>query len=161
MATVRCFWHGFIHRGTTFIYVQNSRPPYSSPFAKCLKGATHNQPFHLCWCSVYWLPYITDKFTSCVVPGLSKWLFHYSGELVIAHRVSTVNVPESPIAIDARGPWQQQRCVFVHCHEKWWDSVPPSDVVFSWVHAITISSPKWKNQCKGPGTTQAINSSVL
>ena len=26
-----------------------------------------------------------------------------------------------------------------------------------WVHAITISSPKWKNHCEGPGTTQDMN----
>ena len=30
-----------------------------------------------------------------------------------------------------------------------------------WVHAITISSPKWKNHCEEPGTTQEINISVL
>ena len=39
-------------------------------------------------------------------------------------------------------------------------SVPPS-VVFSWIHAIMISSPKWKNHCEGPGTTQEMNLSVL
>ena len=26
-----------------------------------------------------------------------------------------------------------------------------------WVHAITISSPKWNNHCEGPGTTQEMN----
>ena len=30
-----------------------------------------------------------------------------------------------------------------------------------WVHAITMSSPKWKNHCDGPSTTQEINVSVL
>ena len=30
-----------------------------------------------------------------------------------------------------------------------------------WLHAITISSPKWKNHCEGPGTTQEMNFSVL
>ena len=30
-----------------------------------------------------------------------------------------------------------------------------------WVHAITISSPKWKNHCEEPGTTQEINLSML
>ena len=30
-----------------------------------------------------------------------------------------------------------------------------------WVHAITISSPKWKNYCEVPGTTQEMNLSVL
>ena len=32
-----------------------------------------------------------------------------------------------------------------------------------WVHAITITSPKWKkkNHCKGPGITQEMNLCVL
>ena len=30
-----------------------------------------------------------------------------------------------------------------------------------WVHAITISSPKWKHNCEGSGTTQEMNLSVL
>ena len=30
-----------------------------------------------------------------------------------------------------------------------------------WVHAMTISSPKWKNLCEAPGTTQEMNLSVL
>ena len=37
----------------------------------------------------------------------------------------------------------------------------PSVVVFSWVHAITISSPKWRNYFEGTSTTQGINLSVL
>ena len=41
------------------------------------------------------------------------------------YRVSTVDVPESPIASCARGPWQQ-RCDSLHCYEEW------SSVVFSW-----------------------------
>ena len=58
-----------------------------------------------------------------------------------SHRVSTVDDPESPILIGARGPWQQ-RCDSLLCHEEWWGSVPPSVAVFSWVHAIKISSPE-------------------
>ena len=30
-----------------------------------------------------------------------------------------------------------------------------------WVHAITITSPTWKNHCEAPGTTQKMNLSVL
>ena len=60
-----------------------------------------------------------------------------------SYRVSTVDVLESHIASSARGPWQQQRCDSLHCHEEWWGSVQPI-VVFSRVHEITISSPKWK-----------------
>ena len=68
-----------------------------------------------------------------------------------SHRASTMDVSEFPIANSSRDPWQQ-RCDSLYCHEEWWGSVPPSVVVFSWVHAITISSPKWKNHWQGPGT---------
>ena len=77
------------------------------------------------------------------------------------YRVSTVDVPESPIASGARGPWQQQRCDSLHCYEEWVGSAPPSVIVFSWDRAITISSPNWKSHCEGPGTTQEINLSML
>ena len=40
-----------------------------------------------------------------------------------SYRLSTVDVPESPIISGARGPWQQQRSDFLHCHEEWWGSV--------------------------------------
>ena len=68
--------------------------------------------------------------------------------------VSTVDVPESPIASGTRGVWQQQLCDPWHYHEEWRDYVPPSIHVFSSVHGIMISSAKWKNHCGGPGTTQ-------
>ena len=77
-----------------------------------------------------------------------------------SHRVSTVDVPESPIASGVRGPWQQ-RCDSLHCHEECWGSVPPSVFVFAWVHAITISSPNWKNHYDGPGTMHVMNLSML
>ena len=40
-------------------------------------------------------------------------------------------------------------------------SVPPSVLVFSWVHAITMSSSNWKNHCEEPGKTQEMNVSVM
>ena len=87
----------------------------------------------------YWPLYSTDESISCVVPGPSQWFFHFGEEIVIVwtRRVSTVDVPESPIANCARGSWQQQRYDSLHCHEDWWDSVPPS-VVFSkrWTEVV-------------------------
>ena len=111
----------------------------------------------------YWPPYSTDKFISCILPDPSQWFFHFGKDIVIAwtHRVSVVDIEKSPIASRARDPWQQQRCDYLHCDKDWWDSVPPSVIVFSWVHAITISSPKWKNHCEGPATTQEMNLSML
>ena len=70
------------------------------------------------------------------------------------------NVPEFPTASGTRGQWQQQ-CDSLHCHEEWWGSVPPSVIVFYWVHVITISLTKWKNHYEGPDTTQEMNLSVL
>ena len=58
-----------------------------------------------------------------------------------SYQVSTVDVTESPIASGARGPWQQQRCDSLHCPDERWGSVPPSVVIFSRVHVVTISSP--------------------
>ena len=161
MATVWYFWHGFIHRGTTFMCFQYSRPPYlklpnvwKAPYT-IIASIFVDVP--------YWPLYSWDKFISCVVPGPSQWFFLFGEEIVIAriHWVSTEDVPESPIAGGSRDLWQQQRCDSLHCHEEWWGSVTPSVVVFSWVHAITISSPKWKNHCESPGTTQEMNLSVL
>ena len=77
MGTVRYFWHGFIHWGTTFMYLQYSRAPYFSSFA------VHHQCVHLCWCSVL-TAYSTDKFISCVVPGPSQWFFNFGEEIIIA-----------------------------------------------------------------------------
>ena len=34
--------------------------------------------------ATYWPPYSTDKFISCVVPGPSKWFFHFGEAIVIA-----------------------------------------------------------------------------
>ena len=34
------------------MYLQYGRPPYWSPFVKCLEVVVHHQRVHLCWCSV-------------------------------------------------------------------------------------------------------------
>ena len=60
-----------------------------------------------------------------------------------SYRLSMLDVPEYPIASGTKGPWQQQRCDSLHCYEEWWDSVPPSVVVLSCVHAIKISALVW------------------
>ena len=65
------------------MYFRYSRPPYLSPFAKCLTDVVRHKDDHLCWCSVIFT-YSTDKFTSCVVPGPSQLSFHLGEEFVIA-----------------------------------------------------------------------------
>ena len=130
--------------------------PLFVSFVKCLEGVMHHQHVHLCWCS-YWPPYSTDKFiccSGCLAVVLLLW--RRDRNRMDSYRLRTVDVSESPIASAARRPWQQQ-CDSLYCYEEWWGSVPPSVMVFSWVYAITISSPKWKNHCEGPGTTQEMN----
>ena len=161
MAAVQYFWHGFIHRDTTFSYLQSSRPPLfifcqmfgrrralsaCPPLLMFRINRLIARQVHLLYC------------TGVLAVVLSVW--RRDRNHMDSYRVSTVDVPESPITSGARGPWQQA-CDSLYCHEEWWGSVPPSVVVFSWVHAITISSPKWKNHCEVPGTTQEINLSVL
>ena len=81
----------------------------------------------------YLRPYSTDKFISCWTGSLAVVLslWRRDGNRMDWYRVSTVDVPESLITSGTRGPWQQQRCDSLHCHEEWWGSVPPN-VVFCW-----------------------------
>ena len=84
MATVWYFWHSFIHRDTTFMYLQYSHPSHLSPFAKCLEGVVHHQCVLFVDVS-YWPCYRTDKFIlSCTVLGPSQWFFHVGEVIVIA-----------------------------------------------------------------------------
>ena len=65
-----------------------------------------------------------------------------------SYRVSKVDVPESPVVSGTRGPWQQQRCDSLQCHEEWWGSVPPSIVVFSWALDGSGAAGTWSGrQC--------------
>ena len=110
----------------------------------------------------YWPPYSKDKFTSCVVLGLSQWFFHFGKEIIIAWTpIGWVwwMFQTLPLPVPKRSVKQQ--CDFLHCHEELWGSIPPSVVVFSWVHAIMICSLKWKNHCEGPSTTQDMKLSIL
>ena len=78
MATVRYIWHGFIHRGKTFIYVQYSHPPYLSPFAKCLEGVVLKSAM---FCIDSFIGRISSSMCGT---GLSQWYFHFGEEFVIA-----------------------------------------------------------------------------
>ena len=149
---LRYFWYVFIHMGKTFV---------------CLKYTCHII-YHLLpnvWKALYtispsifvdvpcWTPNSTDNFVSCVVPVLSLWrrdrnhiLVEYSGCSRISH------CQRRKIAIIAAAVWLLALS---------WRTVGAYFVVFFWVHAITISSPKWKNYCERSGTTQEMNLSVL
>ena len=156
MAIVRYFWHCFIHIGTIFMYLQYSRPYYLSLFAKCLEGVVHYQRVYLCWS-----PYSTDKSISCVVSSPSEWFWRRGHNHMNSYRVSTVDIPESPISSGARGPWQQQRCGSLHCHEEWWDSVPPSFVVFSWALENGGDAGKCSSRLRLPSLFEVQRGAVL
>ena len=134
MATVRYFWHDFIHRGTTFMYLQYNHPPYLSPFANCLEVVVvHHQP-SIFVDVLYWQSYSMDKFISCVVPGSSQWFFYFGEEIVIAWtHIGWVRWMFQNLLLptaNAVGPWQQQWWDSLHCQEEWWGSVLSSGVRF-------------------------------
>ena len=78
--------------------------------------------------------------SSCVAPGPSQWFFSLwrrDRNRMDSCRVSTLDVPESPFVSGARGPWQQQRCDTLHCHEQR-GSVPPSASLSPWKHSCVL-----------------------
>ena len=116
---------------TTFMYLQYSRPLIYHLLSNVWK-ASYTISLSIFGDAPYWLPYIMVKFIFCVVPGSFTWRRDHNSK--DSFQVSTVDVPESPIASGARGPWQQQqRCDSLHCYEEWWGSVPTSVIIFSWV----------------------------
>ena len=80
-ATVRYFWHSSIHRGTTFMYLQYSRLPLIYHLLPNVWKASYTISTSIFVDVPYWPAYITDKFISCVVPGLSQWFFHFGEEM--------------------------------------------------------------------------------
>ena len=80
----RYFWHSFIH---SLQYLWRL-PSIKSPSLMYhlhpnVWKATYTISASILVAVPYWPPYSTDKFISCVVPGLSKWLFLFGEETVI------------------------------------------------------------------------------
>ena len=165
MVTVRYFWHGFIHRGTvqhlcTFNIVAPLFITFSQIFRR--RRTPSVRSFLLMFRIDRPIERISVNFFCCtgsLAVVLSLWW--RDRNLMDSYRVSIADVPEFPIAIGARGPWQLHRCDSLRCYEEWWGFVPPSVAVFSWVHVITIFYPNWKNHCEEPSTTQEMNLSML
>ena len=84
MTTVRYFWHGFIHTGTTFMYLQYSLRPLIYNRLPNVWKASYTISASVFVDVPYWPPSSTDKFISCVVPGLSQWFLYFGEEIVIA-----------------------------------------------------------------------------
>ena len=103
MATVWYFWHGFVHRGTTFMYLQYSRPPpplfitFYQMFRRCRTPSA--RPSLL----MFRIDRPTARISSSRVLYrslplvLSLWQRDYNHK--DSYRVSTKDFPESPIAM--------------------------------------------------------------
>ena len=46
---------------------------------------------------LYWPPYSTDNFISCVVPGTSQWFFHFGEEIAIQQGSKELNCVILPV----------------------------------------------------------------
>ena len=83
MAPVRYYWHGFIHRGATFIYLQYSRTLIYQVLPNIWK-VSYSISASIFVDVPYCPPCRTDNFISCVVPGPSQWFFHFGEKIVTA-----------------------------------------------------------------------------
>ena len=83
MATVRYFWHGFIHRLQHFCTFSIVSPLIYHLLQSVWK-ASYTISASIFFDVPYWPPYSMDKFISCVVPGPSQWFSHIGEEIVIA-----------------------------------------------------------------------------
>ena len=148
-------------RSTTIMYLQYSRPLIYHILSNVWK-ASYTISATIFVDIPYWPPYSTDKFISCVIPGPAQWFFHFGEEIVIAwtqEKTTTLGGTEPQ-----HSSWQRKECRRC-CHRSLASlalrNSGTSTVLTRWVHAITISSPKWKNHYEEPGTTQKINLSML
>ena len=82
MATVWYFWHDFIHRCTTFMYLQYGRPLIYHLLSNVWK-ASYTISASIFVDVPYWPLYSTGKFICCVVSHPSQWYFHFCEEIVM------------------------------------------------------------------------------
>ena len=82
MPTVWYFWHGFIHR-IQHLCTFNIVTPLIYHLLPNVWKALYTISLSIFVDVLYWLPYSTDKFISCVVPGPLQWFFHFGKEIVI------------------------------------------------------------------------------
>ena len=66
------------------MYLQYSRPPLIYHLLPNVWNASYTISSSIFLDVPYWLPYSTDNFISCVLPGPSQWFFHFGREIVIA-----------------------------------------------------------------------------
>ena len=128
------------------MYLQYSCLPYLSPFAKCLEGNLHHQHVHFFMFPIDW-PVALITYLSCCTGFLVVVLLLWRRDrnCMDSYQVSMVDVPESLIASNARGPWQQ-RCDSLHCHENSW-------VLYHQVSSFPPESMRLRSLCRSERTT--------
>ena len=153
MATVLCFWRGFIHRGTKFMYLRYSRPLIHHPLPNVCK-TSYTISASIFVDVPYWPLYSMDKFITCVLPAPSQWFFHFGEEIVIAWTYIGL------------GRWLFQnlrlpaaRLPAFSWRMMWWSTTKCSRFLLSPCDYDLFT--KVKEPLRGPGTTQEMNLSVL
>ena len=156
MATVQYFWYGFNHRGTTFMYLYH--------LLSNVWKVSYTISMSIFVYVPYLSPYSTDKFISCVVPSPSQWFFHF-GDDYDNHMNSGENydiwwyrIPSFFMTMQGLTPQLLSQTSCTTGNGRFWNihcTYP------TWVHAITISLPEWKNHCERPGKTQEVKLAML
>ena len=155
MATVRYFWHGLIHSGT-FMYLQYRRPL----IIFCQMFGRRRIPSARPCLLMFRIVRPVTQFISCILPGSSQWFFHFGEEIVIVQHSGKddntwwYSTPSFCITMPEVRPLLLSRTSCAAGSGRFWNIHRTHPI---WVHTITNSSPKWKNHCEGPATTQAMN----
>ena len=80
MTIVRYFWHGFIHRGTTFMYLQYNRAPLFITF--CQMFGRRRTPSARPSCLMFWI----ERPIARISPSLVLYRVPRSGSFTLAKR---------------------------------------------------------------------------
>ena len=134
-----------------------------SPFAKCFEGVVHHQRLHLCWC------FRIDRPIERISSSLVLYWVPRSGSFILAKRSNSMDSWENERDSEVQNPPPflmtmqgvtplLSRTSCAAGSGRFWNTHRTHPI---WVHAITISSPKWKNYCEGLGTTQVMHLSML
>ena len=83
MARVRYFWHGFIHRGATFMYLQYSRITLFFTFCQKYGKRRYTISASIFVDVPYWPHNSMDKFHLLCSTGSLAVVFHFDEEIVI------------------------------------------------------------------------------
>ena len=114
MATVRYFWHGFIHKGTTFMYLQYSRSPLFITFCQMF-GKRHTPSAH----SSLWM-FRTDSLIARISSSLVLYRVPRSTSFTLANRSQSSSAQEKTTILGGTESYHSSwKCKYLHrccCH---------------------------------------------